>query len=80
MALVSEAGRGEHWVKKGDPIANFVLERIESSSIIYRYGSQTREMNVEMRPPVRIAELVPPICLSTQGRRQVERKSILGLE
>ena len=65
VALVSEPGKGEHWIKAGDFIGNFVLEKIESGSIIYRYGSQTSEMAVEMRPPVRIAQ---------------ERKSILGLE
>ncbi len=65
VALISEPGKGEHWAKAGDFIGNYVLEKIESGSIIYRYGSQTSEMNVELRPPVRIAQ---------------ERKSILGLE
>jgi hypothetical protein len=71
VALVSEPGRGEHWVKKGDFIGNFVLERIEPGVIIYRYGGQVSEMAVEMKPPVRIAKEHIP---------QVERKSILGLE
>ncbi len=65
VALVSEPGKGEHWAKAGDFIGNFVLEKIESGSIVYRYGNQVSEMNVELRPPVRIAQ---------------ERKSILGLE
>ncbi|MBN1973172.1 MAG: hypothetical protein JW787_06005 [Sedimentisphaerales bacterium] len=56
VALVSEPGKGEHWVKKGDFIGNFVLERIEPGVIIYRYGSQVSEMAVEMKPPVRIAQ------------------------
>ncbi len=78
VALVSEPGRGEHWAKVGDFIGNFVLEKIEPGVIIYRYGRQVSEMAVEMKPPVRIAkEHIPPIGLSTQGRRQVERKSIL---
>jgi hypothetical protein len=62
VALVSEPGKGEHWVKKGDLIGNFVLEKIEPGSIVYRYGNQVSEMNVEIKPPVRIAQ---------------ERKSIL---
>ena len=62
-------------------IGNFVLEEIKSGVIIYRYGNQANEMAVEIKPPVRIVkEHVPPIGLSTQGQRQVERKSILGLE
>jgi len=56
VALVSEPGRGEHWIKKGDFIGNFVLERIEPGVIIYRYGGQVSEMAVEMKPPVRIAK------------------------
>jgi hypothetical protein len=56
VALVSEPGKGEHWVKKGDIIGNFVLEKIEPGSIVYRYGNQVSEMNVEIKPPVRIAQ------------------------
>ena len=65
VALVSEPGKGEHWAKVGDFIGNFVLERIESGSIVYRYGNQVSEMAVVTRAPVRIAQ---------------ERKSILELE
>ncbi len=65
LALVSEPGKGEHWVKKGDPVANFVLEKIEHGIIIYRNGSQLSEMAVEMKPPVHIAQ---------------EQKSSLGME
>jgi hypothetical protein len=54
VALIDEPGKGEHWAKAGDFIGNFVLERIESGSIVYRYGNQVSEMAVEMRPPVRI--------------------------
>ena len=68
--MIDEPGKGEHWAKVGDFIGNFVLDRIEHGSIVYRYGNQVSEMAVEMRPPVHIAELVP----------QVEKKSILGLE
>jgi len=56
IALISEPGRGEHWVKVGDPIGRFVLEKIEHGSIIYRYGNQSSEMAVETKPPVRIAQ------------------------
>ena len=57
--MISEPGRGEHWAKAGDIIGNFILERIEPGSIIYRYGSQSSEMTVETRPPVRIAKEQP---------------------
>ena len=59
IALISEPGRGDHWAKAGDIIGNFILERIEPGSIIYRYGSQSSEMTVETRPPVRIAKEQP---------------------
>ena len=87
VALIDEPGKGEHWAKVGDIIGNFVLERIEPGIILCRYGSsfhqealdwQANEMAVETKPPVRITrESVPPFGLSTQGRRQVKRKSIL---
>ncbi|MBN2591181.1 MAG: hypothetical protein JXA96_15045, partial [Sedimentisphaerales bacterium] len=81
VALIDEPGKGEHWAKVGDFIGNFVLEKIEHGTIIYRYGSQVSEMAVEINAPVRIArESVPPFGQSTQYRRQVKRKSILGLE
>ena len=48
VALISEPGRGEHWAKTGDFIGNFVLEKIERGSIVYRYGNQVSEMNVEI--------------------------------
>lgn len=67
VALIDEPGKGEHWAKVGDFIGNFVPEKIEPGIIIYRYGSKTNEMTVEMKPPARIAQLVP----------QVEHKSIL---
>ncbi|MBN2589592.1 MAG: hypothetical protein JXA96_07010 [Sedimentisphaerales bacterium] len=78
VALINEPGKGEHWAKVGDFIGNFVLEKIEHGTIIYRYGSQVSEMAVEINAPVRIVqESVPPFGQGTQGRRQVDRKSIL---
>ena len=71
VALIDEPGKDEHWAKVGDFIGNFVLDRIEPGSIVYRYGNQVSEMNVEMKPPVRKAQ---------QNLPEVERKSILGLE
>jgi len=47
VALIDEPGKGEHWAKASDNIGNFVLERIEPGTIIYRYGSQVSEMAVE---------------------------------
>ena len=80
VALISEPGKGEHWAKVGDFIGNFVLEEIKSGVIIYRYGNQANEMAVEIKPPVRIVKEHVPTFDQTQGRRQVERKSILELE
>jgi len=56
IALIDEPGRGEHWVKIGDPIGHFVLEKIENGFIIYRSGNQSREMAVEINKPLRIAQ------------------------
>ena len=53
MALVSEPGKGVHWVKKGSHLGHFVVERIERGKIIYRDGDLLREMAVDKKVPVR---------------------------
>ena len=52
MALVSEPGKGIHWIKKGSNLGHFVVEKIEKGMIVYRDGEQLREMEVETEAPV----------------------------
>jgi hypothetical protein len=56
LALISEPGTGEHWVKNGDHIGNFVLEKVENGSIVYREGSQLHEMNISIPQPAQLAQ------------------------
>ena len=36
VALISEPGREDRWVKKGEPLGQFVVERVEHGLIVYR--------------------------------------------
>lgn len=51
MALVSEPGKGVHWVKKGSNLGHFIIEKIEQEMIIYRDGDLLRQMTVDMKDP-----------------------------
>jgi hypothetical protein len=47
LALIWEPASGLRWVKQGTDLGHVVIERVRSGSIVYRSGSQTREMEVE---------------------------------
>ncbi len=50
MALVSEVGSeagSERWVKEGAALGHFVIHEVRRDGIVYRDGSQLREMAVE---------------------------------
>jgi len=61
VALISEPGREDRWVKKGEPLGHFVVERVEHGLIIYRYGNEMHEMAIDKRSPVRIAQALQPV-------------------
>lgn len=57
-ALISEPGRGEHWVKKGERIANFVVDSIEKGAIVYKDGSSLQKMYVSVPEPAQLAQVI----------------------
>ena len=61
VALISEPGREDRWVKKGEPLGHFVIERVEHGLIVYRYGNEMHEMAIDKRSPVRIAQARQPV-------------------
>ena len=57
LAMVWDANKGGYWIKKGDRLGHFVIERIEKEAIIYRDGDQLRQMAVAIKQPVPLARL-----------------------
>jgi len=57
LAMVWDANKGGYWIKKGDRLGHFVVERIEKEAIIYRDGDQLRQMAVAVKQPVPLARL-----------------------
>lgn len=59
LALVSEPGQGERWVRKGDQLGHLVVESIRDGTLVYRDGAELREVSVIMRPTVELARAIP---------------------
>ncbi len=55
LAMVWDASKGGYWIKKGDRLGHFVVERIEKEAIYYRDGDQLRQMAVAVKQPVQLA-------------------------
>ena len=56
LAMVWDATKGGYWVKKGDRLGHFVVERIEKETVFYRDGDQLRQMAVAVKQPVQLAK------------------------
>jgi len=56
LALVSEPGRGNRWVRPGERLGHFTLERVEQGSIVFRDGDRTSNMAVGTKIPGRYEE------------------------
>ncbi len=66
-ALIAEPGRKDRWVTNGEPLGHFVLESVqEEGSIVYRAGSQSREMRIAVREGGAVARLQPDVPVSAQ--------------
>jgi len=65
-ALVSEPGKGSHWVRKDERLGRFVVESVERGSIIYRDGDQLREEKVPMSQTVQLARAKSDKSVATQ--------------
>jgi hypothetical protein len=59
LAMVSDAGRSSYWVRRGDHVGPFVVERIEKQTITYRNGDQVAQMALVAREPVPLGRLKP---------------------
>ena len=69
MALVSEPGKGVHWVKKGSNLGHFIVEKIEREKIIYRDGDLLRQMTVDRKDPTRTKQAEPTRLATEQKSR-----------
>lgn len=66
LALVSEPGKGDHWIAKGERVGNFIVERVEKGSIVYRAGNQSHEMKITINQSVRIPQIKSNVSASTR--------------
>lgn len=57
LAMVWDGSKGGYWIKKGDRLGHFVVERIEKEAIFYRDGDQLRQMAVAIKEPVQLGRL-----------------------
>ncbi len=73
MALVSEPGKGVHWVKKDSHLGHFIVERIERGMIVYRDGDLLREMAVNTKVPVRSKQIEQTKLATEQGSPSLPR-------
>lgn len=55
MALVSEPGREERWVKQGARLGRFTIEQIKKGKIVYGNGNLLNEMAVTMKDSAKAA-------------------------
>jgi hypothetical protein len=66
LALVSEPGKGDHWIAKGERVGNFIVERVEKGSIVYRVGNQSHEMKIAINQSVQIPQIKSNVSASTR--------------
>ncbi len=57
LAMVWDASKGGYWIKKGDRLGHFIIEKIEKETILYRDGDQLRQMAVAVKQPAQLARL-----------------------
>jgi hypothetical protein len=67
LALVSEPGKGDHWVKKDERLGHFVVESVEKGSIVCRDGAKLHEVKVPVKKTVQLAKTEPGKLMPTQA-------------
>jgi hypothetical protein len=67
MALVSEPGSEPHWVKQGEHLGHFVVEKVERGTIVYRDGGRLLEMVVDTKAPIRTRQAKQTMLASSQA-------------
>lgn len=65
LALVSEPGKGEHWIRKGDSLGHLVVEGIKDGTLIYRDGGQLREVTVTVKQTAELARVASTAAAAT---------------
>ncbi len=66
FALVSEPGKGEHWISQNERLGRYIVERVEMGAIFYRDGNQLREMKVAATGTVQLAQIQSKLSTSAQ--------------
>jgi len=66
LALISEPGRGDRWIRKGDHLGHLVVESIRDGTLVYREGGQLHEVTVATKPMVELARVTPAPATATQ--------------
>ena len=67
LALVSEPGKGDRWIRQGDHLGYLLVESVRDGKLVYRDGGQLSEMAVTMKPVVELAHLRSSPPVSTQS-------------
>ena len=67
LAMIWDASKGGTWMRKGDRLGHFVVERIEKDAIFYRDGDQLRQMAMTIKEPVQLARLKSKRAASNQN-------------
>jgi len=70
LALISEPGAESRWIGKGACVGYLVVERIDNGAMVYRDGSQSREMRIARREAVPLARLKAAVPGSTENIRR----------
>jgi len=67
LALVSEPGKGDHWIKKDERLGHFIVESIKKGAIVYRDGNQSHEMKITVQNTVKLAPIKSNVSASTRS-------------
>ncbi len=52
LALVSEPGKGTHWVRAGENLGHFIVEEVRKGVILYRQGDQLHQMAINTKTSI----------------------------
>jgi hypothetical protein len=52
LALIWDPSKGGYWIREGEQVGHFVVEKIEREAICYRDGAQLRQMAVTAPVPL----------------------------
>jgi len=67
LAMVWDPSNGGTWVRQGDHLGHFVVERIEKDAIFYRDGDQLHQMAMTIKEPAQLARLKSKGATSSQN-------------